>query len=79
MARTPLLRALRGLAREHAAADTLGISVEELREREAKHAYSRKEFLKRSGAVGAAVAVSGPAAFAGAARAAAQQSVAIVG
>ena len=30
MARTPLLRALQGLAREHAAADTLGISVEEL-------------------------------------------------
>ena len=79
MARTPLLRALRGLAREHAAADTLGISVEALREREAKNAYSRKEFLKRSGAVGAAVAVTGPAAFAGAARAAAQPSIAIVG
>lgn len=79
MARTPLLRALRGLAREHAAADTLGISVEELREREAEHAYSRKEFLKRSGAVGAAVAVSGPAVFAGTARAAAQPSIAIVG
>jgi monoamine oxidase len=79
MARTPLLRALRGLAREHAAADTLGISVEELREREGENAYSRKEFLKRSGAVGAAVAVTGPAAFAGAARAGAQSSIAIVG
>jgi len=79
MARTPLLRALRGLAREHAAADTLGISVEELRKREAEHAYSRKEFLKRSGAVGAAVAVSGPAVLAGTARAGAQPSIAIVG
>jgi monoamine oxidase len=79
MARTPLLRELRRLAREHAAADALGISVSELREREAERAYSRKEFLKRSGAVGAAVALSGPAAFAGAGRAAVVPRVAIVG
>ncbi len=79
MARTPLLRALRRLAREHAAADALDMPVEELRERETELAYSRKEFLRQSGAVGAVVALSGPAAFAGAARAAAQPRIAIVG
>ncbi len=79
MARTPLLRVLRRLAREHAAAETLGISVEELREREAEQAYSRKEFLRRSGAVGAAVAVAGPTALARAAAGGAQPSIAIVG
>ena len=54
MARTPLLRALQRLAHEHRQAEGLGISPGELREREAEHPYSRSEFLKRSGAVGAA-------------------------
>ena len=77
MARTPLLRALQRLAREHGDADRLGISVEELREREA--AYSRSEFLKRSGAVGAAIAIGGPAALAETAHAASGAQIAIVG
>jgi monoamine oxidase len=82
MARTPLMRAFQRLAREHRAAERLGISPEELREREAEareKAYSRGEFLKRSGAVGAAVALGGPAAFATRARAASGPRIAIVG
>src|ERR687883_88307 len=60
MARTPLMRALQRLAREHQEASKLGIEVEELREREAEARISRREFVKRTGAVGAAVAVTGP-------------------
>jgi monoamine oxidase len=59
MARTPLLRALQRLARDHQQAGALGISPAELREREQEQAYSRGEFLKRSGAAGAAVALGG--------------------
>src|SRR5919201_5286244 len=80
MARTPLLRALGRLAREHAAAERLGVSVEELRARQEEQAYSRKEFLKRAGAAGAAVAVAGPAgAVTRGARAAGSPQIAIVG
>ena len=49
-------------------AERLGISPAEVREREAEARYSRGELLKRSGAAGAAVALSGPVAFASAAR-----------
>ena len=59
MARTPLLRSLQRLALEHQAAARLEITPTELRERQAgarQRSYSRGEFLKRSGAVGAAVA-----------------------
>jgi monoamine oxidase len=79
MARTPLLRALQQLSREHHDAERLGISPAEVREREAERAYSRREFLKRTGATGAAVAVAGPAAFASSARAANGPRIAIVG
>jgi monoamine oxidase len=80
MARTPLMRALQQLAREHSAARSQGIGVAELREREAEAAYSRREFLKRSGAVGAAVVVSGPAvAFARPAQGATTARIAVVG
>ena len=79
MARTPLLRALQRLARDHQNAEALGISPRELREQEQERAYSRGEFLKRSGTAGAAVALAGPGLFANAARAAAGQSIAIVG
>jgi monoamine oxidase len=60
MARTPLLRALRGLAREHSEAERLGVPVTELRARREEAAYSRKDFLKRTGAAGAALAAAGP-------------------
>jgi monoamine oxidase len=50
-----------------------------LREPEAEPRLSRREFLKRTGAVGAAVAVAGPAALARPARAAAASRIAIVG
>ncbi len=79
MARTPLLRALQRLARDHRQAAVLGISPAELREREQEGAYSRREFLKRSGTAGAAVALAGPGVFARAARAAPSQSIAIIG
>jgi monoamine oxidase len=79
VARTPLMRALQRLAREHSEARTLGIEVAELREREAAAAYSRGEFLKRTGVVGTAVAVAGPSVLAGTARGAASARVAVVG
>jgi phytoene dehydrogenase-like protein len=79
MARTPLMRALQQLAREHGATARVGIPVEELRERELEARLSRREFLRRTGAVGAVVAVAGPAAVARLARAAAASRIAIVG
>src|SRR5689334_952618 len=80
MARTPLLRALQRLAGEHAAADELGMSVEELRARQEERRYSRKDFVKRTGAAGAALALTGPAGvLARGARAASAPRVAIVG
>ena len=51
MPRTPLLRALSGLAQDHRDADRLGITPEEAR-------VSRRDFLKYSGAAGAVVAGS---------------------
>lgn len=80
MARTPLLRALQELAREHQAASRLGIEVEQYRERAAEAQISRREFVKRSGAVGAAVAIGGPLTLARPARAATSGArVAIIG
>jgi monoamine oxidase len=78
MARTPLLRALQRLARDHQQAETLGISPAELRAREQERAYSRGEFLKRSGAAGAAVAL-GSGVFPRSALAAGGPRIAIVG
>jgi monoamine oxidase len=85
MARTPLMRALQQLAREHGEAARLGIGVDELRtqhDEAAQHddaGVSRREFLKRTGAAGAAVAVAGPLALARPARAAGTRRIAIVG
>jgi monoamine oxidase len=82
MARTPMMRALRKLAREHHVAGRLGITPAELRERESEtreRSYSRREFLKRSGTIGAAVALGVPAALASRARAAGGPRVVIVG
>jgi monoamine oxidase len=80
MARTPLMRAIQRLAREHQEADRLGIEVGELRERQ----YTRREILRRGGAVGAGLALGGPLAYAAPARAARRgrrgtATVAIVG
>ena len=52
MARTPLLRALRRLAREHDAAERLGVVPGELRRRRAAEP-SRRDFLKGAAAIGA--------------------------
>src|SRR5438105_5475164 len=73
------MRALQGRAREHRAASKLGIEVEELREREDEARITRGEFVKRTGAVGAAVAVAGPRALARSARGAGTPRIAIVG
>ena len=47
MARTPLLRALRRLAREHAVAEHLGITPAELRNHRSAD-LSRRDFIRRS-------------------------------
>ncbi len=70
MARTPLLRWIQRLANEHAAAERLGITPAELREKCAEAAFTRRDFLKRSGALGASLAVLGPAGLMRPARAA---------
>jgi monoamine oxidase len=81
MARTPLLRLLERLAREHDDAERLRITPAEVRERRAEAVYSRREFLKRSGAAGVAAGLVGPAVLARSARAASGSParVAIVG
>ncbi|MEA2159133.1 MAG: monoamine oxidase [Solirubrobacteraceae bacterium] len=71
MPRTPLLRALCELAQDHREADRLGISPEQAR-------LSRRDFLRRSGAIGA-VAIGGPALLSRPARAATSSRIAIVG
>src|SRR4029077_12637863 len=58
------------LAKEQHAADRQGSEPTE---------YSRREFLKRAGVTGAAVAVAGPVAFSRPANAATAPSIAIVG
>jgi monoamine oxidase len=77
MARTPLLSALQRLAEEHRSAARLGLPVEELRGIRAER-YSRGEFLKRAGAVGAAATIA-PLALSRAARAAGSPRIAIIG
>src|SRR6266699_83051 len=79
MARTPLMRALQRLAREHDASARLGIGVEEFRQREQEARLSRREFLKRTGAVGAVAAVAGPLSLAKPAAAASAPRIAIIG
>jgi monoamine oxidase len=80
MARTPLLRALERLARDHDDAERAGITTAELRERRAEAAYTRRELLQRGGAVAMGIA-AGPALLPRTARAAAgaPARVAIVG
>ena len=82
MARTPLMRALQRLAREHHDAQALGIRPAELRERQAEGTLTRRELVKRGGLVGAAIMLGGPAALARPARAAIgwnRSRIAIVG
>ena len=79
MARTPLLRAFQRLAEEHHTAERLGIDPAELRGRR-EAAYSRGEFLKRAGVVGAgALALPGAAAAAAPPRHSTNARIAIVG
>jgi monoamine oxidase len=80
LARTALLRSLKRLAKDHHQAETLGITPAELRERAAAGGYSRRDVLKRGGALGAAAAL-GPGALARTAVAATGSSprIAIVG
>jgi monoamine oxidase len=77
MARTPLLRAFRGLAEEHRAAERRGMPPAELRG-ERDEALSRREFVKRAGLASAGLAVA-PAALARRAAGATAPRIAIVG
>jgi monoamine oxidase len=79
MARTPLMRALQRLAREHGAVARLGIEVEEFRQREQEARFTRREFLQRTGAVGAVAAVAGPLSLAEPTAAASAPRIAIIG
>jgi monoamine oxidase len=76
MARTPLLRALRKLAREHDAAEHLGITPAELR-LQRFDSLSRRDFLKGAAGIAAAGALAPALKFAPAL--AAQSRIAIVG
>ena len=77
MARTPLLSVLQRLAEEHRSAEQLGLDAEELRGIRAER-YSRGEFLKRAGAVGAAATIA-PLALSPGARAVGGPRIAIIG
>jgi monoamine oxidase len=79
MARTSLMRALQKIAGEHRAASALGVSVEEVRARPARGGLSRREFVLRTGAVGAGLAVAGRAALGTPAFAATAPRIAIIG
>lgn len=81
MARTPLLRTIERLARDHGEAERLGLTAAQVRELRADAGWSRREFLKRGGAAGAAALVVGQPAFGRPARAASGSAarVAIVG
>jgi monoamine oxidase len=81
VARTPLFRSIEQLARDHAAAERLGITPEQLREMRADGALSRRELIKRGGAAGAALTFGGALALPRRARAASTKSarIAIVG
>jgi monoamine oxidase len=71
---------LERLAAEHQAASRAGLEVEEYRERAVEARISRREFVRRGGAVGAAVALAGPMALARSARASTGGSrIAIIG
>jgi monoamine oxidase len=76
MPRTPFLKMLGRIADEHREADRLGVPVEAVQEQR----YTRGDLLRRGGAIGAAVAVAGPAAaLTRSARAAGTPRIAIVG
>jgi len=77
MARTPLMQSFVQLAAEHEIADRLRIPVEEVRERRAEAAISRREFLRRAG--GAGLVLVGAAALPRAARGATAPRIVIVG
>ena len=81
MARTPLLRAIERLARDHGEAERLGLTAAQLRDLSADAGWSRRQFLKRGGAAGAGALLLGQAAVGRPARAASGSParVAVVG
>jgi monoamine oxidase len=78
MPRSPLMRALQALARDHADAQALGLRPDQLRELRADGAVSRREFLRKAGVAGAA-GLAAPAILAKPAWAASGPRIAIVG
>ncbi len=79
MARTPLLRSLVRLARDHHRAQALGLDVRALREADALHAGRRHADLSRRDFLGAAALAAGALAAPRAAHAQGQPRIAIVG
>jgi monoamine oxidase len=85
MARTPLMGVLQRLARDHREAERLGVRPADVRELRAEASgrgpggLSRREFLRRSGALGAAVSVAGSEVLTRPAHAASGPRIAIVG
>jgi monoamine oxidase len=66
MARTPLLRKLQALYSDFAEAERSGTPVEQLQDERRPHAWTRRDFMKATGATLGAAAFSGPiAALAG--------------
>lgn len=51
MARTPLMRLIQRIARDHAEAEATGVPVEGIHERRREWSWTRRDFLKASGAV----------------------------
>ena len=60
MARSPLMRHLRRLARDHAAASLRGVEPAQVREERAAALIGRREFMQGFGALGAAALASRP-------------------
>src|SRR5271165_2319438 len=58
MARSPLMRALQRLAREHAEASRRGVEAAKVREEWAAASLERRRFLQGVGAAGGAVLIS---------------------
>jgi monoamine oxidase len=79
MARTPLLRGFQQLYRDFTESERTGIPVEQVQE-ERRRGFTRREFIKATGATVGAAALSGPiAAFAAHGSSSAPPRIAIIG
>ena len=80
MARTPLLRTFQTLYQDFAEAERSGKPVEQVQEERRQRAWTRRDFIKATGATVGAAAFSGPvAAFAAPGRSGTAPRIAIIG